>query len=363
MNDPKTSDSRPSASIAGRTRGLSRSVALLVGAMGVAFVGLAVSVAGNLVQFRPRGPLLIVDDPVRKLPPSRGNKASPKVAFHVSNGGTAPLHIERILSSCGCTVIDAPKTVLKPNESSVLRVAAVRPMAGGPSTVTVTIKSDSRIDPVKQLRITGFAERTPPFVANTSQRVFISGASASTDFWVETIEAPSSAPWLDDVSSSLPFARIERLAVKESSYKDGFVRRTYSLRAAVGQLEQSGTHPGLVLSSRAPDLKVPITVVVPSRYRLRPEALFASLPAEETAASFVFVVQATDGPLAGPIDVTADPSEYIVINAKSQTARDEQAFQVVVRPHSAHGTLVGNIQVAVANGSLAVRLPVVVCSR
>jgi len=106
-----------------------------------------------------RAPILVIEQPNRVLPPSDGSdRTPPRVSFPIRNGGTAPLVIERIATSCGCVVVTPPKGLLEPGEESFVEATALRPPVGT-RTVTLTIFSNSAGRPTTQLHITGFGEK------------------------------------------------------------------------------------------------------------------------------------------------------------------------------------------------------------
>lgn len=73
--------------------------------------------------------------------------------FEVKNIGDAPLVIEDVKSSCGCTVPKKPETPIMPGETGKIEVKydTNRP---GPIRKTVTVYSNSD-EPVKALKIKG----------------------------------------------------------------------------------------------------------------------------------------------------------------------------------------------------------------
>jgi len=62
--------------------------------------------------------------------------------FTVSNTGNQPLHIEKVHSTCGCTIPTLPKTVLAPGEATRITVKLDTSMKQDQITKTVDVDSD-----------------------------------------------------------------------------------------------------------------------------------------------------------------------------------------------------------------------------
>jgi hypothetical protein len=73
--------------------------------------------------------------------------------FEFKNIGDAPLIIENVYSSCGCTVPTWPKAAIKPGESGKIEVKYDTNRVG-PIRKTITIYSNTD-EPTKALKIKG----------------------------------------------------------------------------------------------------------------------------------------------------------------------------------------------------------------
>ena len=73
--------------------------------------------------------------------------------FEFKNIGDAPLIIENVNSSCGCTIPSWPKTAIQPGESGKIEVKYDTNRVG-PMNKTITIYSNAD-EPTKALRIKG----------------------------------------------------------------------------------------------------------------------------------------------------------------------------------------------------------------
>ena len=65
----------------------------------------------------------------------------------VRNLGTAPLHIISVRSSCGCTVLTPPRSILEPNQGDRISVVVDVGVKPGPRDSAITIESD---DPARR---------------------------------------------------------------------------------------------------------------------------------------------------------------------------------------------------------------------
>lgn len=73
--------------------------------------------------------------------------------FQFKNIGTAPLVIENVYSSCGCTVPSWTKTAISPGESGEIKVKYDTSIVG-PIRKTLTIYSNAE-EPIKAVKIKG----------------------------------------------------------------------------------------------------------------------------------------------------------------------------------------------------------------
>lgn len=76
--------------------------------------------------------------------------------FKFSNSGDAPIIVNEVKPSCGCSVAEFTKTPVKPGESGTVSVT-YNAAAKGPFTKQFTIRSNTKT-PVKTLTIKGNVE-------------------------------------------------------------------------------------------------------------------------------------------------------------------------------------------------------------
>jgi len=311
-------------SVSGRSKIKRRWPSVLLATLGGFF-----GIAGVAIIVKPgwfclnRGPILVVENPIRHLAPSNGNLMTPEVIFRMKNAGNEALRIERILTSCGCTLVRVPKQPLKPGEESAIVVTAVRPAVGNPSTVTVTVKSNSRIDPVKKLQITGFAEKTAPFVFSNSERIFLANVlqpGVAQEFWIRTIEGDDESPLITTLGSTLSFLELSLMCEKAKPFRQGYVERTYSFTAIIASLPDVGNHQGFITIPEIPDFRMPILVQVGQLIQILPSALFASVFLGESPPEFRVRIRHADSHFLRSLNVTSSPADQI---STDMTAGDD----------------------------------------
>lgn len=80
-------------------------------------------------------------------------KSEGKATFKFKNTGVSPVTIDRVSSTCGCTVPEQPKQAIQPGESSELDVIYDTTRVG-PIRKTITVYSDAS-NPTITLKIIG----------------------------------------------------------------------------------------------------------------------------------------------------------------------------------------------------------------
>jgi len=339
------------------------SIIAIVGSITLGFLGTAALVR----YFKTRGPLLAVENPNRQIPPSEGDNRTPHVVFAIENAGSSLLHIKRITTSCGCTMIEAPKSVLEPGERSSIHVTGVRPAVGAPATVTVTVLSDSRDEPIKKLQITGYSEKGAPYVFSCSELVALDDVRENDrvqEFWIRTIEKERVPPWIVACDSTLPFVHISLKGQKTEIYREGFVQRTYFLQARIAVLPEPGEYRGFVALPDSSDLSVPVLVQVPHPIKSSPRALFASVSPDKSA-TFQLMVASTTGQPLPKLSLSASPDDQILIDPIGQEQPDSQTYKgfgVRVLPKKNNALFLGQVFVQNEETSTMLRIPVVLYS-
>lgn len=76
-------------------------------------------------------------------------------AFTFTNGGKRPLLIERVRTSCGCTVADIPSRMVEPGKSGSIKAVFDSTNFSGPVTKIVYVHSNDPQLPVASLTLSG----------------------------------------------------------------------------------------------------------------------------------------------------------------------------------------------------------------
>ncbi len=81
--------------------------------------------------------------------------------FHFTNTGNAPLFINDVVSSCGCTVAEWPTAPIKPERKGfiVVKYNATQP---GSFVKTILVKSNANNSPKVALQIKGYVKENAP---------------------------------------------------------------------------------------------------------------------------------------------------------------------------------------------------------
>jgi hypothetical protein len=125
-----------------------RVVALAVAAGVIAFGSVSLLCAGE----PPKGPRIAAEPLVFDFGKVLSQKTLHK-DFIIKNFGTEDLDIERVSTTCGCTVAEEPPKVVKPGQSAVLKIKFETRSYSGRVERKILVQSN---DPVKnplELRI------------------------------------------------------------------------------------------------------------------------------------------------------------------------------------------------------------------
>ena len=290
------------------------------------------------------GPLLFVDEPYRRLAPSAGNKQVPRVRFPIRNIGGRDLHIQRITTSCGCAVIASPKRLLGAGEESAIEVTATRPPVGV-RTVVVTLFTNARKSPVRELHITGFGELEVPFVAESSALVYFVGAlkeDSSQQFWVIAVESERDSHWLRSLKCDLPFLGVSAVQLAhERPHEPGFVERTYAASASVLKIPTPGEYRGRIYAPDSEKLTIPVLCQVAESVYASPGGLFASLIPGDAPPRFRFQIIARDTDVVPELRITTTGD---VSSVERVQESGHVMFDVATKPFANMAALCGEIQ-------------------
>jgi hypothetical protein len=77
------------------------------------------------------------------------------INFEFSNGGDGTLVIHDAVTSCGCTTADYPSHSIKPGGKGTIKTKFLSKGHGGDNDISLLVKSNDPVEPIKTLRIRG----------------------------------------------------------------------------------------------------------------------------------------------------------------------------------------------------------------
>lgn len=150
------------------------------------------------------------------------------------------VRLKSLTAGCSCTAVGKlTKTTLAPGES-ILVPLEVTPPSAGMRDVTVRVETDNPGQPL--VRFTIHTEGPPlalPKVVASPGRIRLVGWSAGHRLTelisIQTLEAPGSPPWIEQLDASSSDVLIEQLPTEdERAYGGQATRRTYRFRIEAG---------------------------------------------------------------------------------------------------------------------------------
>lgn len=188
-----------------------------------------------LTPSEPAGAVVSADGKL-EISPGRGvasfqNSTEQTLRFKIKNRSQSKISIQSIDSSCGCTVVEAPKSGSLESKGEIeLRVHVTVPPQGTRQS-HVTLRT---LDGAYQIPIDLEGKPiTVPLVSNFTDRVEIRatghGQQVRRQLNLVAIEKAGTEPWIRGISSSNTNIRVEVESPKETLGRDGTVRRQYPL--------------------------------------------------------------------------------------------------------------------------------------
>lgn len=160
---------------------------------------------------------VVASPPLWAATPEADNR-SDLVTFRLRNEGSENVIIERVTTSCGCTVAELMENPeLKPGQESLLRLHAAPPKIGG-NIVTVGVQliaEKKRATLPLQLNLRGkivSPNRLLSIPSDLETRRTEAG-EVTREFDIITAEEPTSTPWLKDLLSNDPSVTAEIISV------------------------------------------------------------------------------------------------------------------------------------------------------
>jgi len=227
-----------------------------------------------------------------------GEECSTEITLR--NAGAAPLRINRVTSSCGCTVAKptrAPRwdgLVLKPGEEEVMRLSYNTKKVRAKVSQVVTIQSNDPDAPTIRIQVKGSIKHA--LKMTPSQRIIFTNLDSEA---VETREMTLTSNLDEPIHLKLaPVPKDARFDVKLETVEEG---KTYKLVATTKPpLKRGGNALNVVLETdveRFPKITIPINAYVVPRVRVSPIALYVPRASKTEITRFVRVQYQTKHPI------------------------------------------------------------------
>lgn len=177
--------------------------------------------------------------------------------YIIQNAGNAPLHIEKVKTSCGCTTADYTK-IIPPNSDGKIAINGNTAGYGGSRFhKTITVQTDDPKQKELRLHISGDVER---FAVIEPRRVFLQGVVGDSLQSVITITPERKYPFTITTFDSGNLEDKIRLALRQ---KDGKFILTVD-----GSVEIPGRYWGNIHlktdSPVQPEIVIPVMVLIKS---------------------------------------------------------------------------------------------------
>lgn len=232
-------------------------------------------------------PKLVVDEPIFDFG-TRDNLQTIEHTFEVRNEGTSTLRLERIRSSCGCTVGQVTHDTLEPGETS--RITAAYNLRGrrGTQHSTLTLETNDPNQPRAQLIMRGAAIEE---IRVQPGHVFFGPVAPGEEVSrvVEVIGQPDQPFTLSGHEASLSGIRVEAETVSPHSYRlRVFFTPDQQSGLQNGELRIRTSHP------RHSELVVALAAQITSGLTVAPRALNVMGNTTSPVTRYV-MLQAPDG--------------------------------------------------------------------
>lgn len=175
--------------------------------------------------------------------------------FIIENKGKAPLNIEKVKTSCGCTTADYTKVIQPQSQGKITINGNTSGYGGITFQKTISVQTDDPKQRILTLHITGEVER---FVTIEPQRVFLRGVSEMTLQSVITITPEQKYPFKITESYLTNLENKIRLSLQQ---KDGKYILTVN-----NLIENQGRYWGSIHlktnCSIKPEIVIPVTGLI-----------------------------------------------------------------------------------------------------
>ena len=266
------------------------------------------------------------------------NGTAVKHTFRLKNGGTGPLTINSVRSSCGCTAARPTKSQLLPGEDSAIAVSFDTSADHGPATRTISVFTNDPKHQQLQLTLRG-------------------------DVKVQ-VEASPSLVIFERVKRGVGQSRLVTLTdeMPDHNFKVGAITNT-SAHIKVASRPLAGAKPGALLTisllntapagpitdlikvgtSRVP-VEIPVSGTVLGDIEVNPpQVSFGIVPHHASALRFVRLTNSSNRPVR--VTNIASTNLSVIAGVEPLKAGKEYKITVQLRPNTPDGVLRGMLAV------------------
>jgi hypothetical protein len=193
-----------------------------------------------------------------------------KHTFTIKNTGTAPLIIERVRSSCGCTAVVTKDKEVPPGGTTELEAAFNTRGRMGPNSKTITVQSNDKSNPNAKLEIKAMIEQLLAFQPTIVRLNVGHNETQTVEAWLTGKLAKDAKLVLGEVTGDTG-VKIELAEQKEGDETKVGVRFTLEGKK-VGR--GNGTVSVKTGVEKVPELTVRFDTTVMGNLQLRPRALY-----------------------------------------------------------------------------------------
>lgn len=261
-----------------------------------------------------------------------------KHIFRLKNVGTAPLNINGVRTSCGCTAAQPTKKQLLPGEESDITVTFDTRTDHGPATRTITVFTNDQSH--QQLDLTMRGDVKVQVAANPSLVIFerVKRGTEQSQQVTVTDEMPDRDFKIDAIKNASPYIKVT------SQSLPGNQRRAL-LNITLVNTAPAGPIADLVKvnTTRTP-VEIPISGTVLGDLNLNPpQVSFGIVPHHSSALRFVRLTNSGDH----PVRVTGISSNNASVVAGVEPIKTGREYKITVQlaPNTPDGVLRGNLAI------------------
>ncbi len=267
---------------------------VLLALFGIALL-LCTAVAAIMARV-PAAPVIVLESSHRKITAKPGETV--RSTFQVTNRGNRPLHVGKIIASCGCIEAKIIPQVIEPGRSGSLTAVAITPPVDS-KAIVLRIETNDPQRPESQLTILLGSTRTPPVAIFKPEAIALGflDERQTTSFTIETLEKPGTTQWLHTVTTSDRYisARLDVSTIHERDIDNvDVLRRVYRCRVSVDHIPPIGHYAGDLLfhtraASNDPILRIPLNGAVRPAVYATPSTIYANIIGDQPIVFSVLI--------------------------------------------------------------------------